>query len=220
MAWSHYDLVRSPWLSRQPAAVAEALLAAGRVQRLEAGQWVYGEGDPDAGLLAVIAGRLSVEAAAGPDRSVLIDILHKGAWLGQSAQSGGGPRLVTVQARSAATLFLISDEALRRAGKARPELWQSVSNLVYGQLQASVRMTARLLTASPAELIALRLLALAEGQPPFVAVSQSELGELTGMTRKAANAHLGQLEERGLIKRAYGRVRLLDVDRLRAIAGG
>lgn len=218
MAWSHYDLVRSPWLSRQPAPVAEALLDAGRVQRLEAGQWVYGEGDPDAGLFAVISGRMSVEAAAGPERTVLIDILHKGAWLGQSAQTGG-PRLVTVRARSAATLFLIPDAMLKRAGHNRPDVWQAVSNLVYGQLQNAVRMVARLLTASPAELIALRLLTLAEGHPPFVAVSQSELGELTGMTRKAANAHLALLEEQGLVKRAYGKVMLLDVKRLRGMAG-
>jgi DNA-binding MarR family transcriptional regulator len=80
-------------------------------------------------------------------------------------------------------------------------------------------MVARLLTASPAELIALRLLTLAEGQPPFVAVSQSELGELTGMTRKAANAHLGLLEDQGLVKRAYGKVMLLDAERLQSLAG-
>jgi CRP-like cAMP-binding protein len=218
MAWSHYDLVRSPWLSRQPAPVAEALLEAGRVQRLEAGQWVYGEDDPDAGLFAVISGRLSVEAAAGPQRTVLIDILHKGAWLGLPAQPDG-PRLLTVCARSAATLFLIPDAALKRVGHDRPDLWQAVSNLVYGQLRDAVRMVARLLTASPAELIAMRLLTLAEGQPPFVAVSQSELGELTGMTRKAANAHLALLEEQGLVKRAYGKVMLLDEARLRGMAG-
>jgi CRP-like cAMP-binding protein len=218
MAWSHYDLVRSPWLSRQPAPVAGALLDAGRVQRLEAGQSVYGVDDPDGGLFAVISGRLSVEAAAGPDRTVLIDILHKGAWLGLPAQTDG-PRLMTVCARSAATLFLVPDAVLRRAGHDRPDLWQAVSNLIYGQLQNAVRMVARLLTASPAELIALRLLTLAEGDPPFVAVSQSELGELTGMTRKAANAHLALLEEQGLVKRAYGKVMLLDVERLRAIVG-
>jgi CRP-like cAMP-binding protein len=213
MAWSHYDLVRSPWLSRQPAAVAGALLDAGRVQRIEAGQSVYGEDDPDGGLFAVISGRLSVEATAGPERTVLIDILQKGAWLGQSAQTD-----VTVRARSAATLFLIPDAVLKRVGHDRPDVWQSVSNLVYGQLQNAVRMVARLLTASPAELIALRLLSLAEGQPPFVAVSQSELGELTGMTRKATNAHLALLEEQGLVKRAYGKVLLLDIVRLRGMA--
>lgn len=213
MAWSHFDLVRSPWLSRQPAPVAGALLDAGRVQRLEAGQWVYGEDDPDGGLFAVISGRLSVEAAAGPERMVLIDILHKGAWLGQSAQAD-----VTVRARSAATLFLIPDAVLKRVGHDRPDVWQAVSNLVYGQLESAVRMVARLLTAGPAELIALRLLALAEGQPPFVAISQSELGELTGMTRKAANAHLALLEEQGLVKRAYGKVMIVDTEALKGVA--
>lgn len=213
MAWSHFDLVRSPWLSRQPAPVAGALLDAGRVQRLEAGQSVYGEDDPDGGLFAVISGRLSVEAAAGPERTVLIDILHKGAWRGQSAQAD-----VTVRARSAATLFLIPDAVLKRIGHDRPDVWQAVSNLVYGQLESAVRMVARLLTASPAELIALRLLALAEGQPPFVAISQSELGELTGMTRKAANAHLALLEEQGLVKRAYGKVMIVDTEALKGVA--
>jgi CRP/FNR family transcriptional regulator, cyclic AMP receptor protein len=214
MAWSHFDLVRSPWLSRQPAPVAGALLDAGRVQRLEAGQSIYGQDDPDGGVFAVISGRLSVEAMAGPKRTVLIDILRTGAWFGQSAQTE-----VTVRARSAATLFLIPDAVLKRVGHDRPDVWQAVSNLVYGQLQSAVRMVARLLTASPAELIALRLLALAEGQPPFVAVSQSELGELTGMTRKAANAHLALLEEQGLVKRAYGKVLLVDEARLRGLAG-
>lgn len=220
MAWTLDTLVRSPWLARQPAPVAQALLAAGRVYRVEAGQLVYGLADFEAGLCAVVSGRLAVEGDAGGERSVLIDIVRGGAWLGQSAPEDGRPRPVIIRARSQCDLFLISDAALRKVGRTRADVWRSVADLVDQQLQTAVRMIARLLTASPAELIALRLVTLAEGSPPSVIASQSDLGELTGLTRKAVNAHLSQMESAGLVTRAYGRVVLSDVAGLRRLAGG
>lgn len=217
MAWSLETLVRSPWLSHQPAPVAQALLAAGQLHRIEAGESVFAEGE--GGLFAVVEGRLSIDAAAAGERRVLIDFIRAGHWLAHTASAGEDTRPVAVRARTAATLFLIPDAKLARIARNRPDIWQSVNDLTRQQLQGAVRMIARLLTASPAELIALRLVMLAEGRPPTVTVSQSELGELTGLTRKAVNAHLALLETAGSIRRAYGRVMLTDLAALKRIVG-
>lgn len=217
MAWSLQTLVRSPWLSRQPAPVARTLLDLGRVYRFEAGQQLLaGEG----GLFAVVQGRVALYADAGRAPPVLVDLLHAGAWLGLTAPDGDGRTPLIARARNAVALFLIPDAQLARLGRSRSDVWQSIAALAYAQHGEAVATIARLLTADPAQLIALRLVALREGRPPFVAVSQTELGELCGLTRKAINAHLGAMEEGGLVRRAYGRVDLLDLPALRRLASG
>lgn len=216
MAWSLETLVRSPWLSRQPATVAEALLAVGHVHRIEAGQEVFGAGE--AGLFALVEGRLAITAEGAAGKPVLIDILQSGAWFAQVPARGQGPSPLVLCARSQALLFVVPEALLHRVGRARAELLHATTDLLAQQHHDAARMITRLLTATPARLIALRLVALAEGDPPFAAVSQSELGALTGMTRKAINAHLGVLEADGLVRRAYGRVDLVDLASLRKIA--
>jgi CRP/FNR family cyclic AMP-dependent transcriptional regulator len=211
-------LRQTPWLARQPATVADALLAAGRLHRLGAGQWAQGEGDPDPGLTAVIAGRLAVESSAGPERSVMIDLIHPGAWIGQAAPAGGGPRIVTLRALGPAELFVVPEAALRRLGQEQPAVWQAVSGLIYDQLQSAVRMVAFLLTATPLQRVAMRLALLAEGEPAEVAASHLQLAELTGLSRKGMAEQLAMLEAKGLVRRGYGRVAVLDREALLGIA--
>jgi CRP-like cAMP-binding protein len=53
-------------------------------------------------------------------------------------------------------------------------------------------------------------------QADEVQLSQEEVGYLTGISRQRANQALQVLEKAGLIKVEYGRIRILDLDGLRA----
>jgi CRP-like cAMP-binding protein len=53
-------------------------------------------------------------------------------------------------------------------------------------------------------------------QATDVQLSQEEVGYLTGISRQRANQALQVLEKAGLIKVEYGRIRILDLDGLRA----
>lgn len=84
---------------------------------------------------------------------------------------------------------------------------RAVSELVYGQLDASVHALAQMLALPPRARVAARLLPFAtEGVAPL---AQADLAELCGLSRKATNAHLAALEATGAIARAYGCIRIL-----------
>ena len=208
--------LRSIWFAHLPAPLRVALLHAGRVARLDAGQWVFGEGDAETGVLLVLEGALRIEASVGAERDVLLNLAPAGAAFGQSRRGGGGPRLVTARAASAATVLLIPDAALQRIAEVHPALWRAVSELVYGQLDTIVHLAAQLLALGPRGRIAARLLTFAAGGE--VALSQSDLAEMCGLSRKATNAHLATLERVGVITRGYGRIAIVDAAALRRLA--
>jgi CRP/FNR family transcriptional regulator, cyclic AMP receptor protein len=56
-------------------------------------------------------------------------------------------------------------------------------------------------------------------QATAVQLSQEEIGYLTGVSRQRVNQALQVLEKAGLLKVEYGRIRILDLDGLRAFDG-
>lgn len=209
--------LRGIWFAHLPPPLRAALLRAGRVVRLDAGQWVYGEGDEETGVLLVLEGALRIEASVGAERDVLVNLAPAGSAFGQSRRGGGGPRIATARAAGASTVLLIPDAALQRIADDHPALWRAVSELVYGQLDTMVRLAAQLLALGPRGRIAARLLAF--GAAGEVMLSQSDLAEMCGLSRKATNEHLAALERIGAIERGYGRIAIIDAAVLRRLAG-
>ena len=202
----------------QPQAIRTALIDGGRTMKLQPDQWVYSEGDTASGIFGVLEGALRVEAAVGQDRSVLLNIVGAGEFIGQARAFGGGRRIVTARASGPATVLALSDASLARIAQREPDIWRLVSALVYAQLNGLVHLTATLLGLPPRLRIAARLLALpTEGA--VTCVTQADLAEMCGLSRKAVNAHLQALRGEGLIHTGYGAVRVLSRSRLQQLIG-
>ncbi|WP_062768619.1 Crp/Fnr family transcriptional regulator [Sphingopyxis terrae] len=204
------------WFGRCDPAVQQAIAADGRLVTLARGQWVYGEGDMATGIVIVLDGMLRLEAAAG-EKTVLVGIARAGDAFGQSRQMGGGPRIVTAIASRPSRVLTISDTMLDRIGHRLPALWKATSELVYGQLDASVHGLAQMLSLRPRGRIAARLLTFARDAD--VPLSQSDLAELCGLSRKVVSAHLAALEQAGAIRRGYRTIHLRDMAQLSRLAG-
>lgn len=208
-----------PWFARQPADRRAALMRAGRLARRRAGEWMHGEGDEEAGVLAVVDGVLKVYGQAPGGREALIGLLPPGSVIGQSPAFGGGPRIVTAIAASPCVTFSLSDRDLRRVAASHPDLWEALSALVYGQLRANTQAIAELIALRPRERLVARLLQLASLTGGDIAASQTDLAEMIGVTRKAVNGWLGELEAQGAVRRGYGVISVLDRPRLERMLG-
>ncbi len=202
-------LVAIPWFAALPPPVRAALVARGRWQRRAAGEWLYGEGDEDTGVTAVIEGALHLYSQAPGDREALFNAMPAGTVFGQSTLFGGGPRLVTAICAVDSLVFLLSDQALRQVAAAHPSLWESLSTLVYGQLRAVVQAVAEFVALRPRERMVARLLTYAPGGGR-VAVSQAALAEMVGVSRGAVNGWLQKLEASGKIVCGYGWIDVVD----------
>jgi len=215
------DIVAAiPWFAGQPPALRSALLAAGRLSRRGAGEWVHGEGDEETGVLAVVDGGLKLYSQASGGREALFGLLPAGTVIGQSAAFGGGPRIVTAIAARPSQIFTLSDRALRQVAAAQPELWQALSALVYGQLRNMTQGLAELLALKPRERMIARLLQFAAMTGGVAEVSQADLAEMIGVTRKAVNGWLGALEAEGRLRVGYGEVEVLDRPGLERMLAG
>jgi CRP/FNR family transcriptional regulator, cyclic AMP receptor protein len=198
-----------PWFAGLQQAMRADLIGRGRLQRRAAGEWLYGEGDEDTGLVAVLEGGLNLYSQAPGGREVLFGTLPAGAVMGQSAGLGGGPRLVTVIAATDSLLMTFSDRALRETAAAHPVLWRSISTLAYGQLRAALQGWAEAVGLRPRERMIARLVTLS-AESRTVPLSQSTLAEMVGVTRKAVNGWLRELEEGGFVALGYGRIEVRD----------
>ncbi len=209
-----------PWFARQPADRRDALLRAGRLSRRGAGEWMHGEGDEETGVLAVVDGALKVYGQAPGGREALIGLLPAGTVIGQSAAFGGGPRIVTAITASPSLIFTLSDSALRRVAAVHPGLWEALSALVYGQLRLNAQTVAEFVALRPRERLISRLLQMSAQTGGEIPVSQADLAEMIGVTRKAVNGWLGELEAARLVERGYGVIKVLEAGRLERMLAG
>ncbi|GLV30953.1 hypothetical protein TomTYG75_34650 [Sphingobium sp. TomTYG75] len=208
------------WLREYPAALAEELLAHGRIIHLDTGQWAQAQGDDRSGLFVVIDGLFHSFCTAPGDRQVMIGPSGPGSVLGHATRFSGGPRLVTAISVEPSMLLEISESALERIAEKRPEIWRAIADFAYTNMRRTLHMLAELMALPPRQRIASRLLAsaVASDDGLVVRLSQQALGEMIGVTRKTINLHLAAFERAGLIRLGYGRIELTDADGLRGVA--
>ncbi|MBN9558933.1 MAG: Crp/Fnr family transcriptional regulator [Alphaproteobacteria bacterium] len=219
------SLNRSRWFASQPESLKQALLARAQTSEIAAGQWIYGSGDELNGLYGVISGSVHLLVTASGQETRLLEIVPAGQFFGQAARFGGGPRLVTAIAGERSTLFFVPHQALREIAATQPDVWPNFTELLYGQLAAALILASLALSLPPRLRVAARLAVLASWfgstgkKETQLSVTQSQLGEMTGLSRKTVNTHLRTLEDSGIIACDYARIVVRDYRRLRAKSG-
>ncbi len=210
-------LNQNHWFAGLPAALQSALAEKGRVVEAARGQWVYGAGDEITGLYAVLRGSVDMMVSTIAGHDVLIDIAPAGRVFSQSL----GPRIVTALANEDALLLFVADHVLREIGRAQPDAARHVTALLYEQLSGAAALAVNMIHLAPRARIAARLLFLAGNRArngAVVQVTQSQLAELTGLSRKTVNGHLANLAKKKLVLPLYGGMQLNDLHALRDLA--
>ncbi|MDX3886285.1 MAG: Crp/Fnr family transcriptional regulator [Sphingomonas sp.] len=214
-------LRRTEWLGRHPAELAAALLDHGRLVRLNAGEWAQAEGDERDGLFVVLHGLFHSYCQAPGDREVMLGASGAGAVLGHATRFSGGPRLVTAICAEPGVVLEIGVEALERIGARHPELWRAIADSAYANVRNALQMVAEVIALPPRPRLAARLLAAAGRSADGTAIvrlSQEQLGETAGLSRKTTSQHLATLEAQGLIDRGYGHIILRDLAGIERVA--
>lgn len=209
-------LRRTALLRGVPDAVLDRLATVGVVRELAPGEVLFLEGDPSDDLVVVVSGRLKVVLTSSGERAeLLLRIAAPGATLGEPSLVDGAARSATVVAIERTVVLSVPRDDVLEVAHEHPVVLEAL----LGQLAQLVR----LLSVACADLVLLDLprrvakLLLAESVDGRVELdlSQSALGSMVGGSRQTVNSALGQLERRGWIERAGGRVLLRDEPALR-----
>lgn len=129
--------------------------------------------------------------------------------MGQSIVLGGGPRLVTAICAADTRVFMLSDGALRATAEGNPNLWPKLLSLAYAQQRALVEMVSMLTALRPRQRLIVRLLSLAK-YDECIPISQAQIGEIVGASRKAVNGWLREWEKANLIVCGYRQITVLN----------
>lgn len=213
-------LERSAWFRRAPAALRGALLAAGRVRTLRAGERLFMRGDPDDGLYCVLDGVVRVGAASVGGREALLAVVGPVHWFGEIALFDGGPRTHDAYAERDSTLFHVPGAPLAALLDATPAWWHAFGLLLTQKLRLAFDAIEESALLPASARVARRLLLLADSYGDatwtrrVVNVPQEDLALMLALSRQTVNQILRQFERDGLLVLRYGEIEIVDAARL------
>lgn len=218
------DVLRAnPWFASLPAALADAVLAAGRVQLLAPGEVLFRQGDPPGDWHAVCRGAIKASTLAADGGEAILAVLEPGNWFGEISLLDGGPRVNDATAVGATAVFAVPADAF--AGFLQdPRFAAALARLMAGRLRMLLGVVEDATLRPTRARLARRLALLARGDATLAAeprqrlpVSQEALAMMLGLTRQTLSKELGELARAGAVKLGYRSIDILDAALLRRL---
>lgn len=163
------------------------------------------------------SGALNVHIASGPFPPFLCYIAYPGWWTGEAAAATDTPRRVEQVARFDSHVQAIPTDKLRRLANDDPETWRRLEQITVAHMDHALEL-ACIRGGSDKRLAVLATLRRLAVQFPrertcvAISVNQSEIAEMSGLSRNSVGPVLSDLVRENIIIQQY---RQLKVDRQR-----
>ena len=181
------------------------------------GQFIQHRGSKADGFWLIEEGAVRIGQFLPDGEFRAMALLGEGDSWGELAVFTGSARVVDGLSRGTSKVRFIPATTFLSALSQYPRSNQAMLRALSAQMQDMIdQLTGLRRGTNPTRLAAL-LVNLA-GPDGTTKVTQQELAELLGVTRATANAALGTLEEKGLVKRGYGSVMVTDRNALNDFA--
>ena len=222
-----HDFPDNPWFRSLPDAQAQALLAAAQPLRLSAGQVLFRQGDmlapSAAAFFGVAAGNLKLCVLHSDGKEGILALIEPGNWIGEVALLDNTQRRAhTAIALEDCRLLAVSAERFQ-ALMADAGFAAAMATLVAGRLRMAYETLFSQALQTTRERVARLLVMLAHGGITQsasgrmrISASQDTLAMMLGVSRPTLSKELQALAREGALGIRYGRIEILDMDRLRA----
>ena len=201
---------------------ARAVLAVARRRRFAKGEVVFHEGDPGDTLHLIDTGRVAVRVTTPMGETATLRILGPGAFFGEMSVISPAPRNATIVALEPVQTLGLHRDTIGELRRHHPAVDRWLLEAVIEEVR---RLSLALLDAlyvPVVKRIPRRLVELVElyggvddAGEVVVPLTQEDLAGLCGTTRPTTNHVLMELQERGVLRLARGRVTVLDLPTLR-----
>lgn len=206
------------WLSRQPAEFQREVLGRSILRRHPVGRVLYDLDDGGSGVFGLVEGLLEVQLPNGR----IATVGSSGYWIGEAAAFRRAPRRAALVAKSEVWFFYLPLAEFETV-TANPDHCRRFAHLTIEHLEDALRVIASLMPNDVVARVAGRLLSLSIAQPRAgseIQVTQGDLASMCGLSRQSVNKALRRLIEEGAVSASYGKVTVVDRDKLRRLAGG
>lgn len=206
-------------------AELQTLLRWARLVKLAEREMLFRRGDTGRSVVVVMTGFVKLSSVEAAGREVVLEICGPGSLFGELAALNGWPRRADATALSDCEVLSIPADALRTVLVRSPEAMFALLGVLSRRLVLAteqIRDSAAL--PGPARLAkALGQLAAAHGRPSGpglqidFALSQRELGGMTGLSRETINKQLSAWRDQGWIELSSRHISLLAAEALRTV---
>jgi len=199
-----------PWHATLASGLQADILGHLTLIKGEKGDCLLPAGAAVKGWYAVLSGLVKLQSTSPEGRVSAFLGVPAGEWFGEGSALKAEPRRYDVIALRDTTLMCLPRadfEILQTSSLAFNQYLVAHLNRRLGQAMASIE-AGRL--RSPEERMALYLSRIFWPGTRKLSLSQEELGFLVGLSRQTVNRVLRQMERRGLVSLAFGRVEILD----------
>lgn len=216
----------SLFLSNLAPDLKRAFLMQGHPKHFAAGSLIFQRGDAGDSVIFIEDGIVEVSLMSQSGRKSVLNHMVQGDLLGEIAALDGKPRSADAYAKTEVRACVIGRDAIQRFLEKNPNaLWGLIETLCDRVRNASDMFETR--SASMAETriarCLLKLSALWGVEDRGVIsidqhITQSDLGELSGLARENVNRHLRHLIERDVVHYSHGRFTIVNPAELKRLA--
>ncbi|RON63116.1 Crp/Fnr family transcriptional regulator [Pseudomonas fluorescens] len=213
-------LLRTPWFQSITPSLQESLLGSVSLRVVEPDEYVCRRGQQSQFWFGVVDGLLKICNTSREGKLMTFAGIPAGAWFGEGtvlkAEQWGYDAIVVrtslIGCMPSALFFRLLDTSIPFnrfiLDHINERLGQVMATLQHERLaDPTLRVTNCLLA-----LFNPKLYPLGETE---IALTQEEIGYLSGVTRQKVNSAVRELHDLGLIALSYGRVKVTDLDSLR-----
>jgi CRP/FNR family cyclic AMP-dependent transcriptional regulator len=211
-------LKMNPMFADLSAAELQRISSLCKTQQLGAGEKLFRKGDSGDALYGVRRGHNRIETGASDGSRLTLNFLGPGELFGEVAVLDGQSRAADATAGEASELFVLRREDLLAHLEREPRVAVKLIALLCRRIRwMSERMEESVVQPLPVRL-ARRLCALASDFGSEVHISQEQLGVFVGAARESVNRQLQHWRKDGILDLQRGRILLLNMGRLTAVA--
>lgn len=211
----------APWLDQLPECARRRLVLSSRERRFEAGELVGRHGAPAVEWVGVIQGLLKAQIRQGSGKKVLLACVPKGSWIGEGSIVRQTRRTYDLVAVQASRVRLVPAGVVQQLLDESLEFNRLIMLRIAERLSQHLRMSEIDRMTDPLVRVARGIANLYNPvlHPllgPKLPLSQTDIGELTGMSRQSVGEALRKLQSRGLLSIRYGGLVIQDLAGLAA----
>lgn len=218
---------RRGWLSQQRADVRRAIVKRGRPLKFRAGDPIFLSGDEGGGIYGIVSGAIGCEVTTKMAGPTLVHVMQTGWWFGEGPMLFGRRRTMSFMAMENAVALLVPLQAVRAIAAEDANMAGALGQIAETAAMLAIEAGCELLIRDARQRIAavlLRATAVLEGvipgDPRGFRITQSQLVEMSNVSRHHTNVALIDLQASGYIALDYGRIAVLQPERLADFAAG
>ena len=204
----------------------DALLQITTTKRLQAKEVLLRKGDEERQLYGVMSGRLRALGEGEDGKQIVLSLINPGEILGEISLLDSGRRSATVEAIEPCELLTLHRRDLYPFLEKHPRVAMNLAAVLGGHLRKLTELLEDTLFLTLPSRLAKKLVALAQaygketsdGVRIELRLSQSELGELVGVSRESINKQMRAWVGQELIRFEGGFITIVNSEGLRSLA--